>query len=202
MKDIFRLALVLTLITSGAGLVLSLAEQVTREPIAEQRRQETLRALREVLPTFDNQPDQDVVTLEVGRDRRGAPLERTFYRGRLEGEISGVAFVVVAPDGYSGNIHIMVGVAPEAKVSGIAILHHAETPGLGDKIEDDWFRKQFVGKTRDNVRWSVKKDGGDFDQLTGATISARAVVGAVLDGLEFFRAEREKILASAPQGGS
>lgn len=202
MKDIFRLALVLTLITSGAGLVLSLAEQVTREPIAEQRRQETLRALREVLPAFDNQPDQDVVTLEVGRDRRGAPLERTFYRGRLEGEISGVAFVVVAPDGYSGNIHIMVGVAPEAKVSGIAILHHAETPGLGDKIEDDWFRKQFVGKTRDNVRWSVKKDGGDFDQLTGATISARAVVGAVLDGLEFFRAERETILASAPQGGS
>ncbi|MDO3378152.1 RnfABCDGE type electron transport complex subunit G [Geoalkalibacter halelectricus] len=204
MKELFRLALVLTLITAGAGLVLSMAEQLTREPIAEQRRQETLRALRTVLPQFDNQPDQDSLTLEVGYDRRGNPLERTVYRGRFEGEFSGAAFVMIAPDGYSGNIEVMVGITPAGAVSGIAILHHAETPGLGDKIEDDWFRGQFTGQTRDSVRWAVKKDGGDFDQLTGATISARAVVGAVLQGVEFFRAQRDVILAPADrqEGGA
>jgi Na+-translocating ferredoxin:NAD+ oxidoreductase subunit G len=203
MKDIFRLALVLTLIAAGAGLILSLVEALTREPIAEQRRLETLRALQVVLPDFDNAPDQDVVSLIVDFDRRGQPVERTFYRGRQEEELSGVAFVVSAPDGYSGRIDVMVGVLPGGEVHAVAILRHAETPGLGDKIEEDWFRRQFVGKTLQGANWRVKMDGGEFDQITGATISARAVVTAVRDGLEFFKKERAKIIAAPqPQGES
>ncbi|MBE0597672.1 MAG: RnfABCDGE type electron transport complex subunit G [Desulfuromonadales bacterium] len=194
MKETLRLALVLTLIAAGAGLILSLVESATRAPIAEQRRQETLRALRAVLPPVDNAPDTDTVELKIGQDRRGRDLSRTFYRGRIGGELAGVAFPVTAPDGYSGNIDIMVGVRPDGVVQAIAILQHAETPGLGDKIGADWFRGQFPGKHRENADWRVKKDGGDFDQITGATISARAVVTAVRQGLDFFQANADVIL--------
>ena len=197
MKDIIRLALVLTIITAGAGLILSLVEAVTREPIAEQRRLETLRALQAVLPSFNNSPDQDTVALTVGEDRKGQPVERTFYRARQDGALVGIAFRVVSPQGYSGNIGTMVGVRPDGTVIGIEILNHAETPGLGNKIEEPWFKEQFESRTLDNIDWRVKKDGGDFEQITGATISARAVVTAVADGLRFYEGHRGEI-AGAP----
>lgn len=200
MKEMLRLALVLTLIAAGAGLILSLVEKATREPIAEQRRLETLRALNAVLPPNENSPDQDTIKLIIGQDRRGRDLARTFYRGRRDGHINGVAFKVVAPDGYSGNIAVMVGVDPDGTVTGIEILNHAETPGLGDKIEEPWFKELFKGKSLGNADWRVKKDGGDFDQITGATISPRAVVGAVRRGLEFFKAHRDEIMAPSGQG--
>jgi Na+-translocating ferredoxin:NAD+ oxidoreductase subunit G len=198
--NIGRLALVLTIIAAGAGLVLSLLERATREPIAEQRRQETLRALQAVLPPVDNAPDSDLVTLVIGKDKRGRDVSRTFYRGRLGEEISGIAFKVVAPDGYSGNIEVMVGVTAHGVVHGVEILTHAETPGLGDKIEARWWKEQFAGKDLDNIDWRVKKDGGGFDQITGATISPRAIVTAVRGGLEFFQQNRPQILAGgAPE---
>ena len=195
MKEIAKLALVLTLIAAGAGLILSLVEAVTREPIAEQRRLEMLKALQAVLPPIDNSPDTDTVTLVAGKDKKGRDIDRTFYRGRMKEELAGVAFKVVAPDGYSGNIAIMVGIDPLGTVSGIEILAHAETPGLGNKIEEDWFKKQFAGKGLDGVDWRVKKDGGQFDEITGATISPRAVVTAVAKGLTFYRQHRGEVLA-------
>lgn len=201
MNSMPRLILVLTLITVGAGLILSLVESATREPIAEQRRQETLRALKAVLPPVDNAPDEDTVELVIGQDKRGRDVIRTFFRGRQEGELRGVAFKVVAPDGYSGNIEIMVGIDPQGVVSGIEILTHAETPGLGDKITFPEYKQKFIGKSLDNSDWRVKKDGGEFDQITGATISPRAVVGAVRRGLEFFREHHAAIIAPV-QGGN
>ena len=194
MKDIMRLAIVLTLITAGAGLILALVESVTREPIAEQRRLETLRALQAVLPEIDNSPDTDTVELVSGKDKKGRDVIRTFYRGRKGEQLAGVAFKVVAPDGYSGNIFIMVGVDADGTVTGIEILSHAETPGLGDKIEEGWFKDQFKQKNLDNIDWRVKKDGGEFDQITGATISPRAIVKAVKGGLEFYREHRQEIV--------
>jgi electron transport complex protein RnfG len=160
------------------------------------RRQETLKALRAVLPPIDNAPDADNVALVIGKDRKGRDLLRTFYRGKLEGTLAGIAFKVVAPDGYSGNIEIMVGVDPEGRVVGIEILTHAETPGLGSKITAPAFKDQFRGKGLDDVDWRVKKDGGSFDQITGATVSPRAVVQAVKIGLEFFREHRAQIVDS------
>lgn len=197
MNSIPRLVLVLTLITAGAGLVLSLVESVTREPIAEQRRQETLRALKSVLPPADNAPDEDTVQLLTGQDKRGRDVYRTFFRGRQGTTLSGIAFQVIAPDGYSGNIAVMVGIDPAGTVAGIEILSHNETPGLGDKIALPDFKGNFVGKNLTNADWRVKKDGGEFDQITGATISPRAVVGAVRKGLEFFRDHRDEVLADA-----
>jgi electron transport complex protein RnfG len=201
MRDIGRLVLALTLIACGSALILSLVETVTREPIAVQRRMEMLRALKAVLPAIDNEPDTDSVSLVVGQDKKGRELQRTFYRGRQQGGLTGIAFKVTAPDGYSGNIDIMVGIDPEGTVTGIEILTHAETPGLGSLITQDWFKAQFRGKGLANADWRVKKDGGEFDQITGATISPRAIVGAVRKGLEFFRDHREKIVA-AKEGGA
>ena len=196
MKDFVKLIVVLTLIASGAGLLLSLVEQVTRAPIAEQHRQETLKALLTVLPPSDNSPDVDSVTLVTGQDKKGRDLQRVFYRGRWHGDLAGVAFKVVAPDGYSGNIEIMVGVDPEGIVTGIEILAQTETPGLGTKITEAGFKRQFLGKGLDNTDWRVKKDGGVFDQITGATISPRAVVAAVSDGLEFYRKNRVEVVST------
>lgn len=194
MKDTAKLALVLTLISACAALVLSMVESVTREPIAEQRRAEMMRALRSVLPEADNEFDTDTAVLEVGRDKKDRAVMRTFFRGRLEGNLSGVAFKVVAADGYSGNIEVMVGIKPEGTVQSIAILAHAETPGLGNKIEDKWFIDQFHNKGLSDADWRVKKDGGDFDQISGATISPRAIVGAVREGLIFYGENRDAIL--------
>lgn len=196
MKETLRLAIALTLIAAVAGLILSLVESVTREPIAEQRRLETLRALRTVLPAFDNSPDADTVSLTVGTNKKGQPVERLFYRGRQGDLLTGIAYQVVAPDGYSGNIAIMVGSDPDGQVTGLEILTHAETPGLGDKIAFEPFKSQFPGKSLDNADWRVKKDGGDFDQITGATISPRAVVKAVAAGLAYFRDHRDEILTA------
>jgi len=195
-NSLVRLIVTLTLITACAGLVLSLVEQVTRAPIAEQRRMEMLRALESVLPAFDNAPDSDMVELIVGKDKRGRDVMRTFYRGRQHGELTGIAFKVTAPDGYSGNIEIMLGIHPDGTVAGVEILLSSETPGLGDKIKEARFREQFKGRGLDNADWRVRKDGGEFDQLTGATISPRAVVGAVRKGLEFYRDHRQTIVAA------
>jgi electron transport complex protein RnfG len=202
MAQLSRLILVLTLVAALAGLILSLVESATREPIAKQRREEVLRALKAVLPPVDNAPDTDTVQLVIGHDRKGREQQVVFYRGRQNGELRGIAFQVTAPDGYSGNIEIMVGVDPQGTVTGVAILKHAETPGLGDKIARPGFTGLFIGMGLDNADWRVRKDGGSFDQLTGATISPRAVVGAIRRGLEFFRDHRAEILGVDAGGAS
>ncbi|MFO7578414.1 MAG: RnfABCDGE type electron transport complex subunit G [Pelovirga sp.] len=199
MKDILRLLVALTLIAALSGLILALVESATREPIEEQRRLQMLKALEAVLPEFDNSPDSDTVSVISGTDRQGAPVATIFYRGRKDQQLVGTAFRVVAPDGYSGNIGVMIGVRPDQTLHAIEILTHAETPGLGDKIREPWYRALFVGRSLDDSDWRVKKDGGDFDQLTGATISARAVVTAVRRGLEFYREHEQSITAQGEE---
>ena len=196
LKDMARLLISLTLIASIAGLLLSMVESATREPIKEQRRQQMVKALSAVLPEFDNAPDSDTVTLQNGVDKKGEPVEVICYRARKDGELVGTAFKVIAPDGYSGNIEVMVGLRTDEQVNAIKVLTHAETPGLGDKIEEPWFEDWFKDKGLDGTDWRVKKDGGDFDQLTGATISTRAIVGAVAKGLQFYQDNKAKIHAT------
>jgi len=199
MKEISRLLITLPLIAACAGLILSLVESATREPIKEQRRLQMLKALRAVLPAFDNSPDTDKVVLQNGVDKKGKPVEVTFYRGRQGQQLVGTAFKVIAPDGYSGNIEVMVGLTPAEQVKAIEILAHAETPGLGAKIVEPAFKNQFQGKSLENADWRVKKDGGQFDQITGATISPRAIVTAVKQGLEFYRQHQAEITAGGAQ---
>jgi electron transport complex protein RnfG len=112
-----------------------------------------------------------------------------------------VAFGITA-QGYAGPIELILGLDTRGQILGVRAIAHAETPGLGDKIEasrDDWILG-FNGLSLSDPpseRWAVKKDGGDFDQFSGATITPRAVVGAIKTGLAFFAAKRDTLLASA-----
>ncbi|MGL5948661.1 MAG: electron transport complex subunit RsxG [Aeromonas sp.] len=125
-----------------------------------------------------------------------------FFRAYTANQLQGYAIETIAPDGYSGAIKLMVGVTPSGRVHAVRVLSHKETPGLGDKLElqkSDWILS-FNGKqlTRDNqARWAVKPDGGDFDAFTGATITPRAVVGAVKKVLTAL-AEQPDQFANAP----
>lgn len=189
MKEILRLCFVLTIIAAISAGVLAFVDQKTQEPIANALKAEEMAAVESVLPSFDNEADKD--TLTIGDESQSYK----FYRGRMEGEIVGAAFTVVAPNGYSGDIKIMVGVDTAGVVVGIAILNHRETPGLGAKIEAAEFRDQYKGRSLANPEvWDVVKDGGIFKQITGATISSRAVTHSVARALEFFEVNRRVIL--------
>jgi electron transport complex protein RnfG len=108
--------------------------------------------------------------------------------------------IVTARDGYSGPIRILIGIEADGEVTGLRILEHRETPGLGDKIElarSDWVR-QFEGRSLQDpapARWAIRADGGDFDQLTGASVTPRAIIKAMRDTLLYFETHREDIFS-------
>lgn len=189
MKEMLRLCFVLTVLAAVSAGVLAFVDQKTEEPIKNAMKEEEMSAVKSVLPPFDNEADKDTLTL------KDEISEYKFYRGRKEGGIVGVAFAVIAPNGYSGEIRVMVGVDTDGVVQGIQILDHRETPGLGAKIETSDFRDQYKGKSlADPEVWDVIKDGGSFKHITGATISSRAVTHSVARALEFFAANRERIV--------
>ncbi|MFQ5509174.1 MAG: RnfABCDGE type electron transport complex subunit G [Leptospirillia bacterium] len=175
-----RMAMTLMAVCIVGAVILAFVNRVTEGPIAEEKRREVLRALDSVLPPHTNSPDQD--TREITTDD-GKVI--TLYLARQRDRVVGTALQVTAPDGYSGNIGVMVGVDNNGSILGVRILSHAETPGLGDKmVTDSTWLPAFRGRNLANTEWAVKKDGGDIDQFTGATITPRAVVGAVKQGLE------------------
>jgi electron transport complex protein RnfG len=195
MKEIPKLMLVLTSICFVSALALSQVYELTKEPIAYQKRLEVLRAIRVVLPEIDNEPDKDVVRLSSADTGEDQTQDMTFFRGRLNNDLVGIAFVVETREGYGGDIEIMLGLNPQGSILGVEVLSHLETPGLGAKIVDKSFEEQFVGRNLSNTRWAVQKDGGDIDQITGATISPRAVVKAVEQGLRVFDRNKAEILS-------
>lgn len=185
-----RLIIVLTLFCLIAAAALAKVNDITKGPIAEQERLKTISALKAVLPTFNNDLDKEAVEAVVGQDKKGRDIKIKFYKGKMDERPVGTAFQVVAPDGYAGNISILMGVGPDGKVSGIEIISHKETPGLGNKIQKDEWKGQFKGRSlEDGPKLAVKKDGGEIDQFSGATISPRAVVNAVKKGLEIYKKE-------------
>lgn len=189
MTSTARLVLVLAGICCVAGLALAGVYEITKEPIAYQKKQDIIRSLEAVLPGSEIDPDS--FFLEMSRED-GEQV--TVYRSQGdEGQVTGAAFQVIAPDGYSGKIFIMMGAMPDGSLGGIEILSHAETPGLGSLIEKDEWKSLFRGISLETTNFKVKKDGGDIDQITGATISPRAVAGAVEKGLRWYLENREAI---------
>lgn len=123
------------------------------------------------------------------------------YRLFSEGRPAAAAFVVSAPGGYAGPIRLLIGVDYSGEVSGVRVLRHQETPGLGDQIEasrSNWLR-QFENASLESPprsRWQIRRDGGEFDQLTGASVTARAVVRGIRGTLIYFESHREQIFAA------
>lgn len=178
------------------GAVLALSNGATQDAIALRANEDLQNSLSQVIPQkfYDKGPAAD--TLNVDDKELGHVL---IYRADKNGEVSAVAFRVVAK-GYAGDIVILMGLASDGTVLGVRILSHAETPGLGDKIEErksDWvfaFNGHSLGDP-DPERWKIKKDGGIFDQFTGASITPRSVVRAIKQGLEFFSRHRAELVA-------
>ncbi|MBU3735837.1 MAG: electron transport complex subunit RsxG [Methylobacterium sp.] len=175
----------------------------TREPIAQSEAEARLELFRQILPpdSYDNALLTDTVVIPAG----GALHNRAptlAYRARMAGQPAGVILETVAPDGYSGDIKLLVAVKADGAIAGVRVLAHKETPGLGDYIDiahDDWI-KNFDGRSLDQPQeagWKVKKDGGVFDNMAGATITPRAVVKAVQGVLKYFAENRESLFASA-----
>ena len=193
-----------TYILAAAGLasslLLGLADLATHGAI-EARQQEDMQAtLEQVLPStlHDNILLRDLKTI-VETTASGATVATPVYIARKQSAVVGVAFKFIAAGGYSGPITLMMGVDREGAVLGVRVVAHAETPGLGDKIErgkSDWILS-FNKRSLENLtpeRWKVKKDGGDFDQFAGATITPRAVVHGVASGLKFFQRHRAELV--------
>jgi electron transport complex protein RnfG len=182
----------------GTTLV-ALTEYSSRETIVENERLVLLRNLYALLPEdrLDNDISTDSLQLPAST-LLGSDENSTVYRARLSGEPVAAIFRSIAPDGYSGKIHLLVGVYTDGSLAGVRVVKHAETPGLGDAIEirkSPWINS-FSGKSLSNPssdRWRVKRDGGDFDQLTGATITPRAVVTAVRNTLLYYQENTDMI---------
>ena len=170
----------------------AVTEHNTREAIAENEHRVLLRNLHALLPAarLDNDIVNDTLLISAS-PLLGTENESPIYRARLRGDPVAVVFNSIAPNGYSGKIHLLVGVYFDGSIAGVRAIKHAETPGLGDALEiqkTPWVL-DFDSKSLDNpVRghWLVKRDGGVFDQFTGATITPRAVVQAVKNTLLYY----------------
>jgi len=178
----------------GFGLVLAVTDRLTMEDIAARALDDRQSSLSQVIPdsAHDNNLVKDTIVMT---DDHGKEI--TVYRARKAGKVTGVAYEILGT-GYAGEIKLMLGVDADGHVLGVRALAHKETPGLGDKIEakkGDWilrFTGLFLGGPAPE-RWKVKKDGGEFDQFAGATITPRGVVGAIHGGLDFFAANKSTL---------
>lgn len=192
-----------TLLLAGfalaASALLGIGDWKTRD-LNEMRRLEDLKAsLAQVIP--DELYDNDLLQSTVIVPGDGLPnaQEIVVYVARKQGSTKAAAFRLTAPDGYSGNIDMVIGIDRNGEILGVRVIAHTETPGLGDKIEiakSDWILS-FNGRSLENPtieQWAVKKDGGEFDQFSGATITPRAIVNAVRRGLLFFDKHRSEIV--------
>ena len=187
-----RAAAVLGLFAASAALLIAWTWDVTEEDIARAIREAEARQLLEIFPpgSHDNSLIDDRFSLAADTpllELRGA---RDGYRVRQGGKVIGVILPATARDGYSGDIQLLVGITPSGEVTGARVVAHKETPGLGDGIDmrkSNWMLG-FDGRSLGAPplpSWLVKKDGGDFDQFTGATVTPRAVVAAVRRSLEY-----------------
>lgn len=174
----------------------------TAPQIRDNERHVLTSTLHQIIPpaAHDNDLLEDLVTVQ-DRDLLGTHDPVSVYRAFKDGKPVAALFTSVAPGGYNGDIRLLVGVWADGRIAGVRVLHHRETPGLGDFVEierSDWIT-EFEGRSLEDPprgEWAVRKDGGVFDQFTGATITPRAVVRAVRNTLIYFEHHRDKIFES------
>jgi len=195
-------AAVLSVFAVIGSTLVGLSYEGTSDRIAQNERDALLRQMASVLP--EHQYDNDLLNdhTEIHAPKALGRYATTVYRARKNGQDVAAIFSPVTTPGYAGDIVLLVGIHSNGKVAGVRVITHKETPGLGDKIEvkrSPWITG-FAGKSLDNPapeRWKVKRDGGHFDQFTGATITPRAIVAAVKRTLDYFQLNQEKIFARA-----
>lgn len=198
-----RNGLILAGFALAAITLVMITQWLTQDRIDSQQRSELMTTLNTLIPPA--QHDNDLYadcTLVTAPDALGLNQPQPVYRSRMQGEPNALALRTTAPDGYSGNIHMLVAVDIQGVVQGVRVLSHRETPGLGDKIElrrDDWILS-FDGeriRNDNDPRWDVRRNGGMFDAFTGATITPRAVINAVERTVRYANQNRDALFAAA-----
>ena len=198
-------SIVLALFALVTSLILATTNELTYERIEQSEREAAQRALLEIIPLerhdndmlMDVQPVPEQYWATLGLKKGG-----NIHIARDQGQPVAAIIPAVTPDGYSGAISMIIGINFNGSIAGVRVVEHRETPGLGDKVDlkkSDWILS-FNGKSLVNPQasgWKVKKEGGDYDQFTGATITPRAVINQVLKTLQYFEDDRERLLQIA-----
>ena len=179
-------------ITLISGFALGFVNDLTIEPIAKAKLAKKINALKLVLPEFDNNPVAELKMVKPEFTKDSIEV----YPAYKDGKFIGAAVVGSSEKGFSGLIKIMVGFTTDGTIKNIAVLYQKETPGLGTKMKDESFLKQFRNKNPSNFNLKVKKDGGEVDALTGATISTRAFSESAKMAYDVFMENLETINTS------
>jgi Na+-translocating ferredoxin:NAD+ oxidoreductase subunit G len=196
-------SLILALFALVSTGLIAITYQLTKQKIAKQVELALIRQLSEIVPSenYNNNVYNDCL-LVTSASHLGSSGSEKLYRMRQDNQAYALMVTSIAPDGYSGKIKLAIAADVDGKLLGVNILSHNETPGLGDKIErnkSDWIN-QFKGLSLNSPvkkQWAVKKDGGQFDALTGATITPRAVIKSVYKGLQFFQQNQAELFAKS-----
>ena len=182
----------------GTAMV-AFIHDATAERIAANHRAFLLKSLHILVPPeqHDNDLFTDFITV-TNKDLLGTDKPVRVYRARQDNQPIAAIINAVAPDGYSGSIELLVAIRYDGNLAGVRIVKHKETPGLGDAIEaskSDWILGFNNRSLTDPEKkgWAVKRDGGIFDQFTGATISPRAIVNAVYQSLLYFDTHKDEL---------
>lgn len=203
-KHTLKTAAILAVFAVLGTAPLAFTYNQTKGIIAEEEKAAKLELISQILPKalYDNDLLKSAATLPPAPELGNADAT-TVYRGTLNGTPSGLVMEATAPDGYGGKIKLLVGIRADGEISGVRVISHHETPGLGDYIDiarSQWITT-FNGKSLANTpegAWKVKKDGGQFPYTTGATITPRAVIKAVHKALAYFSDNQAKLFALPP----
>jgi Na+-translocating ferredoxin:NAD+ oxidoreductase subunit G len=178
-STLLNMVLSLVLISVVMSAALAFVYEKTKGPIETASKQKEINAIKQVLPEFDNDP----ATARVEKD--GVIV----YRMTRKNEPVGYAVKTFTDKGFAGHAEMMVGFLPDGRIYNIIVLQHRETPGLGTKMAEPYFSKQFMGKNPASFKLKVKKDGGQVDAITAATVSSRAYCDALqraFDNIKFY----------------
>ena len=185
MRDLVKMVIVLTVICGTSGFVLSYINEATKAP----REYQLLKYVKEpsieaVLPKYTNDPIKDRLSVSLGQNDKGEPIEKTIFPAKDNGKLVAIAYASAA-EGYHGPIDVMVGIDPEGKLTGISIMTHTETPGLGARVVEPAFTEQFTELSLSG-QLELAAQGGKISGVSGATFSSKGVVSAVRKALEMY----------------
>ncbi len=169
--NMFITLLVISLVSATS---LGYVYELTKEPIEIAKLNKKVQAIKQVVPAFDNDPNKEMYELKT---EDGSILEA--YPAKMQDSLVGTAVKTYTKKGFSGEVWLMAGFAPDGSIIDISVLEHKETPGLGTKMDDPDFKKQFKLQNPQSFKLRVRKDGGDVDAITAATISSRAFCDAI-----------------------
>lgn len=199
LKHASKTAIVMMLFAVVFTAMMAYVHLYTADTIAQSEAEARLSLFKQILPEdqYNNPLLED--TIEIGPDvLLGNTLPSIVYRGRMNQSPSAVILEAIAHDGYSGDIKLLIAIKADGSLGGVRVLSHKETPGLGDYIDighSDWithFNQQSITNTPE-AQWAVKKDGGKFDYMVGATITPRAVVKAVHHALQYAQQHQDSL---------